>query len=472
MLHHKCTNNINELSSYFQKSTTPAMTAILNVIQGLCFSDRQVDLQTSRNATAKTSDKLLLLLLFPMFEIKNAYSYCSSRLYPIYRYGKDMFYRIQNSTAMDWRSVNYVITRNLINRAGKESHGTRCLIADDTDLIKRGYHIELIGKIYSHVTHSFNLGFKGLFLGYHDGKSFFGLDFSLHGEKGKKENYGLTPKQLKSRYTKKRASDNPDYQRVVDYNETKVDSLIWMIRNATKRGIRFDYLLVDSWFTSEKLLRFVKGRRMGCHFLGMVKLGKTKYTYRDKELTAEQLINRNRKAKRSKVLGYRYLTFEAEYKGIPVKLFFCKTSRRGIWNALLSTNIELNFDEAYRIYATRWSIEVFFKECKQYLGLGKCQSRDFDAQIAGTTLSMLRYNILSLAKRFCDYESLGDLFRGTCADSIQPTISERIWLILCNTVAKLAEIFEKDEDFIMAKIITDNEQFTKYLNLKPLTQAG
>lgn len=47
MLHHKCTNNINELSSYFQKSTTPAMTAILNVIQGLCFSDRQVDLQTS-----------------------------------------------------------------------------------------------------------------------------------------------------------------------------------------------------------------------------------------------------------------------------------------------------------------------------------------------------------------------------------------------------------------------------------------
>jgi hypothetical protein len=31
-----------------------------------------------------------------------------------------------------------------------------------------------------------HLGFKGLFLGFHDGKSFLGLDFSLHGEKGKK----------------------------------------------------------------------------------------------------------------------------------------------------------------------------------------------------------------------------------------------------------------------------------------------
>ncbi len=60
--------------------------------------------------------------------------------------------------------------------------------------------MELIGKIYSHVTHTFNLGFKGLFMGYHDGRSFFSLDFSLHGEKGKnkKKPYGLTPSQAKN----------------------------------------------------------------------------------------------------------------------------------------------------------------------------------------------------------------------------------------------------------------------------------
>jgi hypothetical protein len=53
--------------------------------------------------------------------------------------------------------------------------------------------MELIGKIFSHVTHTSNFGFKGLFMGYHDGKSFFSLDFSLHGEKGKNQNkpYGL-----------------------------------------------------------------------------------------------------------------------------------------------------------------------------------------------------------------------------------------------------------------------------------------
>jgi len=32
------------------------------------------------------------------------------------------------------------------------------------------------------------------------------------------------------------------------------------------------------------------------------------------------------------------------------------------------------------------SIEVFFKEAKQHLGLCNCQSRDFDAQIASVTI--------------------------------------------------------------------------------------
>ena len=83
----------------------------------------------------------------------------------------------------------------------------------------------------------------------------------------------------------------------------------------------------------------------------------------------------------------------------------------------MTTNTELPFEQAYKIYSTRWSIEVFFKECKQNLGLGKCQSQDFDAQIAATTLCMLQYNMLSIAKRFSDYETLGELFRATQKDS-------------------------------------------------------
>ena len=54
-----------------------------------------------------------------------------------------------------------------------------------------------------------------------------------------------------------------------------------------------------------------------------------------------------------------------DFKGIPVKIFFCKMGKKGVWHGLMTTNTELNFEKAFEIYATRWSIEVFFKECKQ-----------------------------------------------------------------------------------------------------------
>lgn len=46
------------------------------------------------------------------------------------------------------------------------------------------------------------------------------------------------------------------------------------------------------------------------------------------------------------------------------------------------------------------------------------------------TINMLQYNILTLAKRFTDYETLGQLFRDTQAENIELTVVERIWQII------------------------------------------
>ena len=81
------------------------------------------------------------------------------------------------------------------NRASGQT-GPVCLMVDDTDFPKRGFQTELIGKVFSHVTHSMILGFKALFLGITDGRSQMLLDFSLVGEEGKKKNYGLKQRQL------------------------------------------------------------------------------------------------------------------------------------------------------------------------------------------------------------------------------------------------------------------------------------
>jgi hypothetical protein len=157
---------------------------------------------------------------------------------------------------------------------------------------------------------------------------------------------------------------------------------------------------------------------------------------------------------------------------VQVKIFFCKSSKKGNWNGMMTTNTELTFEQAYKIYSTRWSVEVFFKESKQHLGLGKCQSQDFDAQIAATTLCMLQYNLLSVVKRFNDYETLGELFRASQKDTLKLTVAEQIWLIITEIISELSEIFNTDTEILIKKLVSDNERLIKLININKLMQAG
>lgn len=256
------------------------------------------------------------------------------------RCGKDIFYRLINNSMIDWRKFAYSLNMQLIHKVEKQSttaieSAPHCIIVDATDLSKTGRHFEFIGKIFSHVTHSSKLGYKALFMGYHDGKSFFSLDFSFHGEKGKNEKkpFGLTPTQSKERFSKKRDKSSPGKQRENEYFISKIESTISMLRLAISKGVRFDYLLVDSWFTCHELVKFIVTRHIGCHFLGMIKMGKTRYKAFDKDLTAKEIIERLRrtkKTKRSKLLGYYYGEIIVDFKGIEVKILFCKTFKKAV----------------------------------------------------------------------------------------------------------------------------------------------
>ena len=90
---------------------------------------------------------------------------------------------------MNWRKLLYTVSLRLYNRIKVRSDlktSTSCLIIDDTDLPKTGFRTEMIGRIYSHVHHKSILGFKGLFMCHTDGKTQMMLNFSLHGEEGKR----------------------------------------------------------------------------------------------------------------------------------------------------------------------------------------------------------------------------------------------------------------------------------------------
>jgi RNAse (barnase) inhibitor barstar len=97
---------------------------------------------------------------------------------------------------------------------------------------------------------------------------------------------------------------------------------------------------------------------------------------------------------------------------------------------LISTDRKTGFLKAMETYQLRWGIKVFFRDCKQNLALGRCQSKDLDAQIADTSIVLMNYIVLALKKRFGDYETLGGLFRRFKEIMLQKTLVQKIWALL------------------------------------------
>ena len=111
-----------------------------------------------------------------------------------------------------------------------------------------------------------------------------------------------------------------------------------------------------------------------------------------------------------------------------------------------------------QIYQIRWTIEVFFKESKQLLGLGRCQSNDFDAQIADTTITMLQYILLSMRFRIAHYESMNGLFAELSEQMIQKRLDERLWGLFVELLNVMTKLFDDiDENEVMEKIFENDE---------------
>ena len=434
----------------------------------------QIGTEKKENCKFTNVQVLNLLVLFPFFAVRNAYRYSGSSLSRLFCCEKDMLYRFMNDGNIKWRKLLYAMNLQLLRKISRSTEAEHdkpvCLIIDDTDAPKSGRKSELIGKVFSHIQHKSILGYKCLTLLLSDGMSQLFLDFSLHGDRKPDKKQGLTDKQRKARYSKDHSGEAVE-ERIKEYTMSKIDKAIEMVKYAIKRGIRFDYLLIDSWFTCADFVRLITSRHIKCHLIGMIKLGKTKYHTKWGDLTANQIIKKLQKqglTKHNRTLKCTYCTIDVKFAGTTVRLFFSKRGRNGHWNGLLTTDLSLSFLKAYRTYATRWTTEVAYHDQKQLLDFGRCQSVHFSAQIASFTLTMMQYNILCTVKRFEAYETIGALFREATAGTLELSASDRIWELILDTILEIAEIISADACELLSAVIDDNPKFHKLYQMYKL----
>jgi len=215
--------------------------------------------------------------------------------------------------------------------------------------------------------------------------------------------------------------------------------------------------LADSWFIHAPFINGIRNIKKGLlHVIGMCSSNK-KINITGKDYTTKALIAKHSNAKKTnRKLKMQYFTIYAEYKGIPLKLFFVKQgygNKNDNWKMIITTDLSLSFQRAIEIYQIRWTIEVFFKEAKQHLNLGKSQSNYFNAQIADTTICLMQYILLALLKRFESYETIGGAFRNSKHAMLEITLADRIMEIFLQIMKELVELLELDYELIMEKLL-------------------
>lgn len=476
---HKITTFLSDIKTFFKNSDMiNAMYTISNSLGLVKMTERDtIGVKSKCNNVYKLLQVFQCLLMLPLFGVKKISGVNSpNQIAAFMAARKDVFYDFINNPDVNWRKAMWHITRQLweVIRVRSDHQGnTTCLILDDTDHEKTGRSIENIGRVHSHLRHKAVLGFKCLCMAITDGVSQLLLDLEILGEKGKKGNYGMSAKELKKRKISDKTSILLD-ERKKAYDTSKIELAMQMIRRAIRHRVKFSYVLADSWFTCQSVVKFINGMHVKCHWLGMIKVGensRTKYKVGSYMLTAPQLVKKGKKEKLKKYsrkLRCHYIQYDAVFGGVKVRIFLTRRSNHGNWNGLLTTDTSLEFFKAWEIYSRRWALEVVFKDCKSFLGFGKCQSHTFAAQIAAATICAIQYNLLSTAKRFSSYETIGALFREVSRETLEVSAAQQIWGVLQELVNAIADAFDLLDEDIYDVIINETEKIAhicKFFNL-------
>jgi len=171
-----------------------------------------------------------------------------------------------------------------------------------------------------------------------------------------------------------------------------------MIATLPDFGIRTVYVLADTYYASKNIIQCVRGK--GFHFVGVFKSNR-RVLINGYSTRIDRLIRRHfsRNKKHTVHLGRStystlFMKCTVPHIGTVPVVFSRKQGRKGIL-ALFSTDSSLSTKKLLTIYRHRWSIELFFKQSKQYLGLTAYHHRDENAVRSHLLLVMLAYALLT-----------------------------------------------------------------------------
>ncbi len=154
-------------------------------------------------------------------------------------------------------------------------------------------------------------------------------------------------------------------------------ALVWRL---VRRGLPVEYVLFDNWYASHGNFRLFE--RLRLKWVTRAK-GNYRVQFAGLALSVQEVAATVQKTNYHYYAGLqaRARSFVVAKDGRALTLTVIKDDRGpegGRTKYLLTNATGLTTREVIAWYRRRWAIEVFFRDCKQYLGLGRSEVRDRD----------------------------------------------------------------------------------------------
>ena len=159
------------------------------------------------------------------------------------------------------------------------------------------------------------------------------------------------------------------------------------------------FVVADTYYACPSIFELCRQRKY--NFVSMLKTNRVLYLGNKQmnvELFTRRYFSKRNKNRVIKIGSNKYQVYsqKAHLKsGGAVKLVCTRNTSHCTVKVIFTTNAALPIESILKAYQRRWSIEVFFKMSKQYLGLRAYQNRNLNATQSAVRLSLISYNLLT-----------------------------------------------------------------------------
>ncbi|WP_209552185.1 transposase, partial [Streptococcus panodentis] len=193
--------------------------------------------------TAFLSGPLLVILHFLLSSIfSNRSPYQFLKEMEEKPFSQKTFHNRLSNPKVNWRELLLKVSKNLISSLSpltSDSRKTVFIIDDSIYPRARSKKVELLSKQFDHAKKIYVNGFRFLNLGWSDGNTFLPVSFGLLGGK---------ESQLEN-VDRRTLSGKRKAEAVTPATEVTIN----LLKEAINKGVKADYVLFDSWFSSPKM---------------------------------------------------------------------------------------------------------------------------------------------------------------------------------------------------------------------------